>query len=117
MSSQVDLTEFESGAQAEADTEVSNRADKSPAGGNRTPEADPHGNAGHDVARAVSTEADESRQCRGCGSHVSDAYSRTMGDNDNVVHSCPSCPDSTASDNVSGAPAGLDPTQHGGILR
>jgi hypothetical protein len=30
-------------------------------------------------------------QCLGCGSHVTKQFARSLGDNEDDVHACPSC--------------------------
>lgn len=30
-------------------------------------------------------------ECRNCGNHVTNDFARVFGDNDNIVHHCPSC--------------------------
>jgi len=48
--------------------------------------------------------------CQNCGSHVTERYARVLGDNNDDVHACPSCPDDkhTQARRMNGAAAGLD---------
>jgi hypothetical protein len=36
-------------------------------------------------------DADDQRECQGCGGHVTPNFARVFGDNYDVVHSCPRC--------------------------
>jgi hypothetical protein len=59
---------------------------------------------------AADWEPDDPRQCRNCGSKVSDQYRRCLGDNQDIVHECPRCPseDTGHARRRNGAAAGLD---------
>jgi hypothetical protein len=35
-------------------------------------------------------------ECQNCGAHVSEVFSRVLGDNDGVVHACPECDSQSA---------------------
>ena len=45
-------------------------------------------------------------RCQNCGEHVSEAFRRVFGDNDNVVHSCQEC--GTNSEHFHGSAADPD---------
>lgn len=52
-------------------------------------------------------------QCRNCGETVTRRYARARGDQNDDVHECPNCPDSTEGRRHDGATAGLEVRERG----